>query len=535
MYNHRTKGAKMSKKQKEKSKFSSSRIARFPETYLRFFILAIFFFINVGIFAVGITYLGAKYFWIYSLLEIVAALVVINLITQNDNPAYKIAWITTILALPIFGICIYIFFGVNTLKKADMMRLARIERKYKSEIEKALEGREAPTFQSIRAKTQAAYIENTTRALIYENTETKYYPLGDDLYPDMLEALRSAEKYIFLEYFIIERGVMWSTILEILEEKVKKGIDVRIIYDDMGSMITLPHNFPSKMRALGIKCAVFRRFVPVLSSSFNNRDHRKICVVDGKVAFTGGINIADEYINVRERFGHWLDCGIRLRGEAVLSFAAMFLSMWEYITYKESHLDAFLPALEYYRQTPSDGILIPYCDSPCDNFQTGEDSYLSMISQAKRYIYISTPYLAIGYEMISALCRASQSGVDVKIMTPGVPDKPVVHSLSRSYYQTLVKAGVKIYEYQPGFVHAKTFVCDDELAICGTINLDFRSLCLHHECAVWMYKSSAVGDIRDTFCENLTACKEITMQWCKKTPLVVKAFRQILRLFSPLL
>ena len=524
----RRKGRKMRKEKKNR------RLVRIPVHYLRFTMLALLFFVQVAVFVMLIDY-GAKYFWVYTTLEVLSAVITIALIARSDNPTYKIAWIVVIMALPIFGICIYIVFGANSLKKADMMRLARIERKYVAEIKGDLRRSSDCLADSPRALLQAKYLENTASAYVFDRTETKYYPLGDLLFPDLVEALESAEKFIFLEYFIIERGVMWNTILDILTEKAKQGVDVRVIYDDVGSMLTLPHSYPSKLRALGIKCAVFRRFIPVLSSSFNNRDHRKICVVDGKVAFTGGVNLADEYINVRERFGHWLDSGVRLRGAGVASFTAMFLSMWEYITLKESKIADFLPPSDFLGSVSSDGYLVPYGDSPCDDYQVGEDAYLNMISQAERYIYICTPYLAIGYNMITALTRAAKAGVDVRIMTPGVPDKPPVHSLSRSYYEMLIKAGVRIYEYLPGFIHSKTFVCDDAFAICGTINLDFRSLCLHHECAVWMYESSSVEKIRDSFVENIGKCQEIDMKWCKKTPLITRCWRILLRLFSPLL
>ncbi len=505
---------------------------RISEQVIRFAILGIIFLINFLVLVALVDY-GMQFWWLYLALELLSAIVTVVLIARIDNPAYKIAWIVVIMAFPIFGICIYLLFGVNTLKKADMLRLARLERRNAPKPDENI----SRTIENLseNAFSQAKYLENVASARAFDKTETKYYPLGDLLFPDLLETLRSAEKFIFLEYFIIEEGVMWNTILDILVEKAKAGVDVRVIYDDMGCMFTLSHKYPKILRALGIKCVVFRRVVPVLSSSFNNRDHRKICVVDGKVAFTGGINLADEYINQKERFGHWLDCGIRLRGKAVASFTAMFISMWDYLTLKKTKTEDFAAPVGYFDDIKSDGFVIPYTDSPCDEYQVGEDVYLNMISQAKKYIYICTPYLAMGYQMISALKRSAQSGVDVRIMTPGIPDKPPVHSLSRSYYETLVSAGIKIYEYKPGFLHSKTFVCDDSLAVCGTINLDFRSLCLHHECAVWLYGSSAVADIKESFLSNVEKCEEITRTWCKKTPLYKKVFRLVLRLFSPLL
>ncbi len=511
----------------------NKKLFRIPVSHLRVAMLALIFILNAVIFALLVAY-GANYLWIYTSLELLSIVVTVALVARNDNPAYKVAWIVVIMALPVFGICIYLVFGVNSLKKADMMRLARIERKYIEEVKKNIPALPCEISDSKRALAQAKYLENAASTLTFDKSETKYYPLGDLLFPDMLEALKSAEKFIFLEYFIIERGVMWDSILEILAEKAKSGVDVRVIYDDVGCMLTLPHSYPAKLRSLGIKCVAFRRFVPVLSSSFNNRDHRKICVVDGKIAFTGGINLADEYINVRERFGHWLDCAVRVRGAAVAAFTAMFLSMWEYRTCKESDISKLLAPNDYTNEVKGDGFLVPYSDSPCDDAQTGEDAYLNMLSQARSYVYICTPYLAPSYQMLSALSRAAKSGVDVRIMMPGIPDKPLVYSLSRSYYEALIKAGVRIYEYTPGFVHSKTFVCDDELAICGTINLDFRSLCLHHECALWMYKSSAVREIRDSFLSNIEKCQEIDIQWCKKASLFARAMRTVLRLFSPL-
>ncbi len=507
---------------------------RISGNVIRFSILGFTFLLNFILFLFLVSY-GLQFFWIYALLEVLSVVITVALIARNDNPAYKVAWIVVIMALPIFGICIYLLFGADTLKRADMLRLARLERKYFPKQNTAVLEKMESEKSSENAVSQAKYLENTAGASLFDRTETKYYPLGDLLFPDLLDALKSAEKFIFLEYFIIEKGVMWNAILEILTEKARTGVDVRVIYDDMGCMFALSHKYPKILRALGIKCAVFRRIVPILSSSFNNRDHRKMCIVDGKVAFTGGINLADEYINQKERFGHWLDCGIRLRGEAVSSFTAMFLSMWEYLTLKKANIADFSAPAGYFDTVKSDGFVIPYSDSPCDEYQIGEDAYINMISQARKYIYICTPYLAPSYQMIAALKRSAKSGVDVRLMTPGVPDKPPVHSLSRSYYETLVSAGIKIYEYTPGFLHSKTFVCDDSIAICGTINLDFRSLCLHHECAVWMYGSSAVCDIKESFLENIEKCEEITRIWCKKTPIIKKAFRLVLRLFSPLL
>lgn len=507
---------------------------RISERTVRFAILGAMFALNFILFLFLVSY-GSKSVWIYALLEALGVIVTVILLARIDNPAYKTAWIVVIMAFPIFGICIYLLFGANSLKKADMQRLARIEKKHAPDTNVTALENLCDDAKNSCAPTQAKYLVNAAGANVFSHTETKYYPLGELLFDDMLDALRSAEKFVFLEYFIIEKGVMWDSILEILIEKAKAGVDVRVIYDDMGCMFTLSQKYPKILRALGIKCLVFKRVRPVLSSAFNNRDHRKICVVDGKIAFTGGINLADEYINKKERFGHWLDCGVRLCGDAAVGFTAMFLSMWEYLSLKKCDSSKFILPPETFENYVGDGAVIPYADSPCDDRQIGEDAYINLISGAKRYVYICTPYVALGYSMLSSLCRAATAGVDVRIMTPGIPDKPPIHTLSRSYYESLLASGVKIYEYSPGFIHSKTFVCDDEIAICGTINLDFRSLCLHHECAVWMYKSSAVADIKESFISNLEKCECISLEKCKKTPFYKKCLQLVLRVFSPLL
>lgn len=510
------------------------RKPRISEQALRFALIGTIFLLNFILFLFIVNY-GMQRMWIYMILNAIGVVTTILLIAGNGNPAYKTAWIVVIVAFPIFGICIYLIFGANMLKKADINRLSRIEQKYAPTADMSVLSALNERSGNSSASAQAKYLHNVAKARAFDHTETKYYQIGEDLYQDLLNDLKKAKKFIFLEYFIIEKGVMWDSILQILTEKVQNGVDVRVIYDDMGCMFTLPPKYPKLLKSLGIKCLVFKRVTPVLSSGFNNRDHRKICVIDGEFAFTGGINLADEYINAKKRFGHWLDCGVRLHGDAVSAFVAMFLSMWEFLSFKKGQSEDLLLPPSHFEEIQGDGIVIPYADSPCDDYPVGESSYLNLISGAKKYVYICTPYLAIGYEMISALQRAAESGIDVRIMTPGVPDKPPVQSLSRSYYEVLVESGVKIYEYTPGFVHSKTFVCDDEIAICGTINLDFRSLCLHHECAVWMFKSSAVSDIKSSFLSNLKLCEEITLEKCYKTPLYKQIFRLILRVFSPLL
>jgi cardiolipin synthase len=350
----------------------------------------------------------------------------------------------------------------------------------------------------------------------------------------LIEKLETAKKYIFLEYFIIEDGEMWGRIHAVLKRKVAEGVDVRVIYDDIGCILTVDRNFAARLEAEGIKCRVFHRFVPVLSSRQNNRDHRKICVVDGICAFTGGINIADEYINKVERFGYWKDNAVMLEGEAVWSFTVMFLGMWDYLIGKKKVGDylEYKPDYAVCAHEADLGYVQPYTDSPLDDEALGENIYLGMIEAAQNYVWITTPYLIIDEQMTEALCRAVKSGVDVRIVTPGIPDKKLVNETTKSYYPILIENGVKIYEYKPGFIHAKTFLCDDRLATVGSVNLDYRSLYLHFECGVWLYNAECIADIKKDFFEIFDVSEQIRKS---KNSLFRQLFRGVLELIAPLL
>ena len=343
--------------------------------------------------------------------------------------------------------------------------------------------------------------------------------------------------YIYIEYFIINDGVMWRTILDILERKAKEGVDVRLIYDGFGCLTTLPNRYDKILQEKGIKCVIFNPFRPILNIVQNNRDHRKICVIDGKTGFTGGINLADEYINQKERFGHWKDTAVMLKGEAVWNMTVMFMHMWSVVNGSRTPMEheLHMPHRYHPEAFEEDGFVQPYSDTPLDGEVLGENVYLNIINRARKYVYICTPYLIIDNEMMTALCLAAKSGVDVRIMTPGVPDKKMVFLLTQSYYEQLLEAGVRVYEYQPGFLHAKSFVCDDEIAVVGTINLDYRSLYLHFENGVWFYKNKVVADIFQDFKETLNYCDPINIEFCKNRNILVRGFQSILRLLAPLL
>jgi len=337
-----------------------------------------------------------------------------------------------------------------------------------------------------------------------------------------------------MEYFIVGLGIMWDTILEVLKEKAAQGVEVRFIYDDMGCLFRLPIDYQRTLEGYGIKCAVFNRFRPVLSTLQNNRDHRKIAVIDGKVAFTGGINLADEYINVVERFGHWKDAAIMVKGAAAWSLTMIFLQMWSLTANTVEDCSKYRPWQDQPCPVPSEGYVQPYADSPIDNEHVGEHVYIRIINNAKQYLYITTPYLIVDDAMLSALALAAKSGVDVRVVTPHRWDKQFVHITTRSYYRELIMAGVKVYEYSRGFIHSKTFVSDDKVATVGTTNLDFRSLYLHFECGVWLYNSPSVLAIKNDFMQTLADSQEITLEDCRSNALLRLA-QEVLRIFAPLM
>ena len=354
------------------------------------------------------------------------------------------------------------------------------------------------------------------------------------MFQRLVEELEKAEHYIFMEYFIIEEGRFWNTILEILERKVKQGVDVRVMYDDMGCVVTLPHNYDIRLKSKGIRCVAFNPFVPFISVRMNNRSHRKMTIIDGHVAYTGGINLADEYINQVEKYGHWKDTGVMLRGEAVWNFTMMFLMNWNAATReKKPDYDAYKPAY-YPALSQAKGYVIPYMTGPSTDEPVATRVYCNVLDKAKKYVYITTPYLIPDHELISALARAARNGIDVRILTPSHWDKYMIHAMTQSHYLELVEAGVKIYEYTPGFIHAKSFVCDDEVAIVGSINLDYRSLHHHFECAVWMYQTEAILDIKKDFLDTQKISTPVTEIFCKTRPLMRRILGWVLKLFAPL-
>ncbi len=468
---------------------------------------------------------------IQTVLRILSLVAILFVIKSDMNPSYKIGWILLIAVLPILGGLMYVIFGNKRPTKymRDMLN-AQLEKSAEylgtqESITGELDGGAAGLFK---------YLEGSAGYPTARDTTVRYYRVGEEMYADLIPELEKAEKFIFLEYFIIRPGVMWDSVLEVLKRKAAAGVDVRIIYDDMGCIDILPANYNTTLEGWGIRTLAFNRFVPAVSLVMNNRDHRKITVIDGKVGFTGGINISDEYINAKERFGHWKDTGLMLKGPGVFNLTLMFLEMWNAFNKDGDDYADFIPASFEEHGSASDGYVLSFSDSPLDNESVGESVYTDMLYQAKDYIYITTPYLAIDSELQTALCMAAKRGVDVRMITPGIPDKKLVYRLTRSYYPTLLRAGVKIYEYTPGFIHAKSYVCDDELCVVGTINMDYRSLYLHFECGTLMYNNPAVVQVKKDDLETMEKCRKVELTDLK-TNFLGELFDSVLRSIAPLL
>lgn len=504
--------------------------------FSRIFLVSLTIIIQIFLLLMVIYRFNDYFIHFYSLCFIISIITVVLILNNNSNPAYKLAWIIPILLFPIWGGLFYLLFGKKRLTKYRIKKVSEARQKtitnLKSDVNLFLELQE----EDIHIARQVQYIQDNSFYYVHQNTKTKYFSLGEFMFSQLLEELDKAEKYIFMEYFIIQEGVMWNSILDILVKKARKGVIVRLVYDDMGSLLTLPYGYDKKLEAMGIKCQKFNPFVPFLSIKMNNRDHRKITVIDGHTAFTGGINLADEYINLYEKYGHWKDTGLMVKGEAVWNFTVMFLSLWEYLSKKTEDYSKYRYEKEFYfKKEEANGYVLPYSDSPMDNELVGETIYLNAINKAKKNVYIHTPYLILDNEMVTALCVAAKSGIDVRITTPHIADKSYVHALTRSYYFCLIKSGVKIYEYIPGFIHSKMFVVDSEIGIIGTINLDYRSLYLHFECGVWLYKVPSLKEMERDFLETLKLCRLVTLESCQNIKWFSKVYHGVLKIFAPLM
>ncbi len=471
------------------------------------------------------------YFWGGNTL--LSAAVVLFLFGNDDNPTIKLTWFFILAVLPVFGLILYVYIKTDLGHRLMIRRYNDIL----SQTEHFVPSESACSKEELPDELQslASYL-NSCGFPCYQYTQAQYFPLGDDAFEVMCDELQKAEHFIFLEYFIVREGYMWGRILEILKEKVNAGVEVRVLYDGTCAVALLPYSYPEKLEKLGIACKMFAPLRPFVSTHYNYRDHRKIMVIDGKIGFTGGINLSDEYINRTSRLGHWKDTAIALRGDAVRSLTLMFLQMWDVSSVHftpevySKYLDVPQPAHE-----KEAGYVIPYGDSPLDHDLVGEMVYMDIINRANHYVHIMTPYLIIDNEMITALTYAARRGVEVQLILPHVPDKEIAFSLAHTYYRRLLENGVQIYEYEPGFVHAKVFVSDDCKATVGTINLDYRSLYHHFECGTYLYASPEVAKIEQDFQQTLAKCVRADMDLLKNDPFMRKLIGPGMRIIAPLL
>ncbi len=480
---------------------------------------------------VVLQFFGGLPYQVDNIFSLLSFFIVIYLVNSNQNQSFSIAWVIIVLLFPGIGALIYLMFankkipkGLRSLNEQTSIR-PHLQLPQDQEVLNALKNKNTSVSK------QFNYVLNNASYPVYSNTQVDYYKVGEEKFESMLVELKKAKKYIFLEYFIIREGVMWNSILDILKRKAKEGVDVRVMYDDFGTIYNLPRDYPEILAKFGIKVTVFNKLRPTLIVQMNNRDHRKLLTIDGKVGFLGGINLGDEYVNKMERFGHWKDSAIKLDGEAVWSLTVMFLQFWNSIHKIEEDIEKYNPNYS----KPAKGFVQPFSDSPTDGEALGENIHLNVIINSSQYLYIMTPYLVPSHEMIRMMALSSKNGVDVRVVVPHKPDKWYVHALTKSNYRELIESGIRVFEYTPGFIHSKNFLADDKMGVVGSANLDFRSYYLNFESGALMYESDAIAGLRADFDETFAKSIEITMEDVESVPMHKRLIRAIIGMFSPLL
>ena len=498
----------------------------------RMFITVLLMLLQVVLLCVFLFSLAERFSIYYAVTMAVSVFIILDISSQNMNPSFKLPWVILVMAVPLIGAPLYILFA----KSKQSRRISKRFRCYRTLMRNTLPNPDDPIsdieYDDPQIAKQMKYIESTAYAPVYRNTSAKYFPSGEEYFEAVLNALAMAKKFVFLEYFIVEDGKMFGSILDILTQKLAEGVDVRIMYDDIGTISKLPKKYDEKLRQMGFKVSVFNKMKPSLDAFLNYRDHRKILVIDGNVGFTGGVNLADEYINEVERFGHWKDTGVMITGQAVTKMTETFLQLWHF---SRGETDIDYKDYESTEIAESDGFIQPFADGPSTDDRTCEFCYMGLINSATDHFYVTTPYLILDNEMATALCHAAKSGVDVRIITPYIPDKKTVMAVTRSNYRTLLESGVRIFEYTPGFIHAKSVVMDGKVCVVGTANFDFRSLYLHFENCVLFYRSSCVADVEKDFLETQEKCREITVEQIKKKGALYSLLQAVLKVFSPLM
>ncbi|MCM1121386.1 MAG: cardiolipin synthase [Eubacterium sp.] len=462
-----------------------------------------------------------------------SVVMVICLLNSRLNPTAKITWLIVIMVLPVFGVLLFAYTQSEIGHRALKARMSQIIANTKESIPQAADVLERFAGENEGAASLAHYMHRSGCHPVYDRTAVTYFPLGEDKFEEMLKQLAAAKHFIFMEYFIVDEGLMWGRILEILAKKAAEGVEVRVMYDGFCEFALLPHDYPKRLKALGIQCKMFSPVTPFVSTHYNYRDHRKILVIDGHTAFNGGVNLADEYINQKQKFGHWKDTAVMIKGEAVKSFTLMFLQMW-CVEGKEEDYARYLS----YPTEPMEhakGYVIPYGDCPLDQDKLGERVYMDILNRSHRYVHMMTPYLILDGEMETALKFAAERGVEVTLLLPGIPDKIVAYSLAKTHYASLLESGVQIYEYTPGFVHAKVCVSDTREAVVGTINLDYRSLYHHFECATYLYDTDCVPMIEEDFQATLAKCRQVTRETLRREKWYLKLLGRLAKVVAPLM
>lgn len=468
---------------------------------------------------------------IVSLLSVAAVFMVLFIVIKRDESTYKLLWLLIILTMPLVGALLYLFFGNKRTAKPLKKRLQSVE---SSGDPHPLPVGETPFAGEKRMEQTIRWLERKTGYPLCKAQPVRYYPLGDNMFPDMLRDMKSAKRSIYIEYFIIEPGQMWDAMMEVLENKLRQGVDVRVMYDDLGSISSFNFSNARELTQKGIPCVPFNPLL-ALKGTANYRDHRKMLIVDNEIAYSGGINLSDRYINLEHPYGHWKDTGFRLTGEGVHSFTHMFLTFWNAFALKKGEGGTPMPTLQDSAEAPreTDGYVLSYYDSPLEHEATSNQLFIDLLSQSTDYAWFFTPYLMLGDDLMAAMLAAARRGVDVRIIMPGIPDKKLIFRMSRSFYQVLLNGGVKIYEYTPGFVHAKSFVSDDKVATIGTVNLDYRSLFLHFENNSLFYRAGIVEKIKEDFLATQALCSEV-QPYDKKRYSRRWAVDGLLRIFAPL-
>ena len=469
----------------------------------------------------------------YGTSAILGAIMVLTVINGRHDPSARVTWLIIVMCSPVFGSLLYFYIRSDMGHRKLRNRIRTLIQTTGELIPQDPEVTDAFERMDPGAAGLARYLRRTDYFAACANTDAVYFPSGQTMFARLLQELEQAKEFIFLEYFIVEEGKMWGQILEILARKAAQGLDVRVMYDGFCEFVLLPRDYPQMLRHLGISCRVFSPVTPFVSTHYNYRDHRKIAVIDGHTAFTGGVNLADEYINEKLRFGHWKDTGLMVKGDGARGFTLMFLQMWS-IEDSHTNFDRFLnrpmpPVRE------DGGFVIPYWDCPLDQRKVAQQVYMDILNRARRYVHIMTPYLILDSEMENALKFAAERGVDVRLILPGIPDKKLPYALAKTHYHSLLDSGVRIFEYTPGFVHAKSFVCDDKEAVVGTINLDYRSLYHHFECAAYLYGAECIADIEADFQATEKLCRRVTRESVKAEKLSVKLIGCLLKIIAPLL